>query len=279
MRCRKSHLQGWKSTHPAQLPPKNSTPLTSTAPRSRTSWPLSRATRAWEPRFRRRVWRFIYWRQSPSRTQPGGLFISPDRAQTFYLLSAQRRTRRNFLSGRPLASRRLLLLFHLLPSEIRVVFLQGFSQNVSPLAEILLIHVSIVANHECHHPRRPVFRRISHKSEPLCHLAISDVTLRSPRAILTLTSQDAVIVTVVRSRSAVLRCGIALSHGRRHQRTDGTLGFALGSSPVEAIVLPLVAQDLLGVFALLRGMVFLLRCHQRLANANGPQLIPANAPE
>jgi len=43
-------------------------------------------------------------------------------------------------------------------------------------------------------------------------------------------------------------------------------------------VLPLITEDFLGVFVVLRGVVFLLRRHELLANANGGYFIPAYSP-
>src|SRR5208283_2381732 len=127
---------------------------------------------------------------------------------------------------------------------------------------------AILADYECHHAGRPVFRRIGHESEALCHVAIYDVILRAAWSILSLTRKDVEIVTAVRGRSAVSSLRIALSNGRCHKRSNGALRLALGSFPVKAIVLPFITEDFLGVLLVLR-RVFLLRCHQFLANADG----------
>src|ERR1022692_4643899 len=47
----------------------------------------------------------------------------------------------------------LLLIFRLLPTGIGVEFLHGFGERIRLLAEILLIHHAIPADHECHHAR------------------------------------------------------------------------------------------------------------------------------
>ena len=47
----------------------------------------------------------------------------------------------------------LLLVFRLLPTGTGVEFLHGFGERIRLLAEILLIHHAIRANHECHHAR------------------------------------------------------------------------------------------------------------------------------
>src|SRR6266481_1676922 len=121
------------------------------------------------------------------------------------------------LVGFLLASSLLLLLFSLLPTGIGVVFLHGFGENIGLLAEVLLIHHSIFSNDEGHHSGRPVFRRIGHESETPGHFAVYHVTFRAARAIFSLTRQDVVVVTAVRSRSAIAAFGIALCNGRRHQ--------------------------------------------------------------
>src|ERR1035437_6385488 len=85
------------------------------------------------------------------------------------------------------ASILLLLLFRLLPTGIGVVFAHGFGENIGLLAEILLIHDSILANNERHHTRRPVFRWIGHESEPFGHFAVYDVTFHAARALNSVT--------------------------------------------------------------------------------------------
>src|SRR5450759_3322531 len=88
-----------------------------------------------------------------------------------------------------------------------------------------------------------------------------------------------VIVTAVRGGgSAVSAFGIALSNGRRHQRPDGALGFAISSFPIKAIVLPFITEDFLGILVVLYGVVFLFRRHEFMANANGRYFILANSP-
>ena len=73
----------------------------------------------------------------------------------------------------------------------------AFGESIGLLAEILLIHYSILVNDEGHHAGRPVFRRIGHESETLGHFAVYDVTFRAAWAIFPLTRQDVVIVTAV----------------------------------------------------------------------------------
>jgi hypothetical protein len=94
---------------------------------------------------------------------------------------------RCLLLGFLLGSSLLLLLFSLLPTGIGVVFLHSFGENISLLAEVLLIHYSILVNDECHHAGRPVFRRIGQESETLRHFAVYDVTFRAAWAIFPLT--------------------------------------------------------------------------------------------
>jgi hypothetical protein len=66
-----------------------------------------------------------------------------------------------------------------------------------------------------------------------------------------------------------LAFGSVVSKGRCHQWPDGALGFALSSFPIKAIVLPFITEDFLGILVVLRGVVFLFRRHELLANANG----------
>src|ERR1019366_2226176 len=73
----------------------------------------------------------------------------------------------------------------------------------------------------------------------------------------------------VRSRSVVLAFGIPLSNGRRHQRPDGALGLGVSSLPIQAIVLPFIAEEFLSILIVLCGVVFLFCRYEFLANANG----------
>src|ERR1700676_293969 len=168
------------------------------------------------------------------------------------------------------------LVFRFAPPGSRVVFLHGFRQHFGLPAEILLVHHSVRANHEGHHPGRPVLRRIRHKSESLGHLAVDDETLRPTRA--TLPRQDAVVVAAVRRRSSVLRLGIAFRNRGRHQRPDRALRLAITRLPIQPIALPLIAENFLRVLVVLRAVVFLFRRHHLPANVNRGHFIPSHAP-
>ena len=72
--------------------------------------------------------------------------------------------------------------------------------------------------------------------------------------------------------------GVALGNGRGYKRPDGALRFAVRSLPVQAVVLPRFTENFAGKLIAVRGTEFLLRRHQLLANADGRQLIAANAP-
>src|SRR5580658_620097 len=155
------------------------------------------------------------------------------------------------------------LLYSLLPLGIGIVFLHGLGECIGLFPEVLLIHHAIVGNDECHHPGRPVFRGIGHEREAGRHFAILNVTFCPARCIFSFARQNAVIVTAIRSRSAISIVG-ALNKGRCHQRSNGALGLAIGRLPIQAVVLPFVTEDFLGVLAVLR-RVFFFGCHQFLA--------------
>src|ERR1700722_516223 len=141
------------------------------------------------------------------------------------------------------ASNLVLLLYGLLPFGIGIVFLHGLGECLGLFPEVLLIHHAIVGNDECHHTGRPVFRGIRYEREPAGHFAVCDITFCPAGAIFPLASQNAVMVTAIRSRSAVPIVGVALNTGRCHQRSDGALGFAIGRLPIQAIVLPVITGD------------------------------------
>src|SRR5579859_4361271 len=87
------------------------------------------------------------------------------------------------------------------------------------------------------------------------------------------------MVATKRGRSAISASAIAVNNGRRQQRPDRALRFALSRFPVEPIMLPLVAEDFPRVFVVLGRARFLFRRHQFLANTNRRDLILANSPE
>jgi hypothetical protein len=87
-----------------------------------------------------------------------------------------------------------------------------------------------------------------------------------------------VVVAAVRSGRAVLTVGVTLGNRRRNQRPDGALRFDISDLPIQAVVLPVIAENLLSVLAALRGVVFLFRRDERLANVNGGHFILANPP-
>src|SRR5208283_4800247 len=116
------------------------------------------------------------------------------------------------------------------------------------------------------------------ESKAVGHFAVYHVTFRAAWAIFSLTRQDEVIVTAVRSRRTVLVLGMAVSEGRCHQRPDGACGFARRRFPIQTIVLPFITETFLSVFVVLCRVEFFLCRHQLLANTNGRHFIPANAP-
>src|ERR1700722_3266034 len=109
------------------------------------------------------------------------------------------------------ASNLVLLLYGLLPFGIGIVFLHGLGECLGLFPEVLLIHHAIVGNDECHHTGRPVFRGIRYEREPAGHFAVCDITFCPAGAIFPLASQNAVMVTAIRSRSAVPIVGVALN--------------------------------------------------------------------
>src|SRR5580700_2413816 len=87
------------------------------------------------------------------------------------------------------------------------------------------------------------------------------------------------IVAAKRRGSALSASAISIHNRRGQQRPDGALGLALGSFPVQSIVLPLITVDFHRVLAVLRRVIFFFRRHQLLANTNRRYLILANSPE
>src|SRR3984957_18098889 len=165
------------------------------------------------------------------------------------------------------ASNLVLLLYSLLPLGIGIVFLHGLSECIGLFPEVLLIHHAIVGNDECHHAGRPVFRGIRYEREARGHFAVLDITFRPARCIFSFARQNAVMVTAIRSRSAISIVD-ALNKGRGHERSNGALGLAIGRLPIQAVVLAFVTKDFLSVLAVLR-RVFFFGCHQLLANMDG----------
>src|ERR1700678_1452041 len=168
-------------------------------------------------------------------------------------------------------------LLSLLPARIRIVFLHCFGQTLGFLPEILLIHHSVLAHHEGHHSRRPVFRRIGYKREPRSHFAVCEITLGCARRFFSLPRQYVVIVAAIRSRSVIPALGVALSNRRRYQRSNRAWGFAAHSLPIKAVVLPVITEDFLRVLVVL-SRVFFLRRHQLLTNLDRRHFIPAHSP-
>src|SRR5580700_4741789 len=138
-----------------------------------------------------------------------------------------------------------LLIFSLPPTGIGIVFLHGFGVVISLLAEILLIHGSILANDECHHAGRPICRRIGHESKT-AHFAVSDIVLGAAWRIFSLARQDVIKITAVRGGGVIPPGRITLRDSRRHQRPYGAQGFSIRGFPIETIVLPCITKYFLG---------------------------------
>ena len=64
------------------------------------------------------------------------------------------------------------------------------------LSQILLEQHAILVDHECHHARITVFRRIGNEGEAACHLSIDHIVLRTARRLIGLPLQHAVVVAV-----------------------------------------------------------------------------------
>src|SRR5580704_5606892 len=171
------------------------------------------------------------------------------------------------------------LFFDLLPAGIRIVFRPTLGMGLGLFSEVFLINHSIRANDECHHSRRPVFRRIGHKSETLSHFAIDDVVLRPAVSSFSLTRENAVKVAAERSRDSVLVFWISLGDSGADEGANRTLGFAVCGLPIKAIMLSFIAEDFLRVLVMLRSVVFFLRRRQLPANYDRRHLIAPDAPE
>src|SRR5579863_1270203 len=171
------------------------------------------------------------------------------------------------------------LFFDFLPAGIGIVFRPTLGMGLGLFPEVFLIDHSIRANDECHHPRRPVFRRIGHKSEAHSHFAIDDVVLRPAGSSFSLTRENAVKVAAKRSRGSVLVLWVPLGDSGGDKGANRTLGFAVCGLPIKAIMLSFITEDFLRVLVVLRSVVFFLRRHHLAANYDRRHLIAPDAPE
>src|SRR5271156_2585402 len=176
--------------------------------------------------------------------------------------------------------RRLLLkLPRFIPAGIGVVGFHGFSGRVGFLAEVLLVHHSVFADHERHHAGIAVLSGIGHEREAAGHFSGNNVVGRATGSTLSLTSDDAEVIAVKWRRGSMQILWRAVRNaGVRDQLTDGALRLFIGAGPVQAVLLSRVTGKFLRVFVVLFREVFILRGHELLANANSRQVVLADPP-
>src|SRR5271166_2580572 len=168
-----------------------------------------------------------------------------------------------------------LFLLGSLPSGIGIEPFHRPGDCFGAFAQILLKDNSVRAYQESLHTGGPIFSRICHEGESTRHPSRDDVALRSAASILSLTIKDVEEVTPIWDGRAFTIAGISLGHCLGHERSDRTLRLAFSYLPVEAVVLPFLAEDLLRVFMILLPEFLFCRC-QLPASLNGRHFIKAN---
>jgi hypothetical protein len=117
---------------------------------------------------------------------------------------------------------------------------------------------------------------------PSCGRCECSVGLR--RGIFALRRENPIHVAVKWDRLPSLSSAIAFGDCFCDQRSDGAVRFTRRSGPVQSVVRPFVAENLLrvlrdtGALARLRG-IFVLRLDQALQNVDRVQLVGADPPE
>jgi hypothetical protein len=94
-------------------------------------------------------------------------------------------------------------LGHPPPSVIRVKSRHARSDRVRARAEVLLVHVPMMTDEECHQAGNAILRRIGHEGEPASHLAAHHVLDFAARRIRPLPDENPIMVAIL-SRATLL---------------------------------------------------------------------------
>src|SRR5262249_26208395 len=150
--------------------------------------------------------------------------------------------------------------------------------------EILLIHVAGMTNDEGLHARISIFGRPGDKPKATDHVATHDVVQGPAGSRRSLLCQDLEIISVVRCALAAPANTVASAGCLSDEFTKRTRLFTLCGRPIEAVLLPGLADNALGISfhasaraILLR--IFALRIDIRQGGLNRVELVSADAAE
>ena len=173
----------------------------------------------------------------------------------------------------------LLLVVRAMPGLIRVVALHVLDDLQRVRSQVLLVHDSVVADHECLHARDTIFRRHGNQRKPADHRALDHVVELAERRSRTLPFQNFEVVAV----EGLPLVPVAFLNGLRDRLADGTSPTAVRILPGQPILFSRCADDSLrvlihsGVVVDLLG-VFLLGLDKAAADGDGIQFVGPDAP-
>src|SRR5215469_10218361 len=196
------------------------------------------------------------------------------------LRTANDNARSTGLEGRPAGGIISASLLHHGPSVIRVEVVRCGGSFCGGLPQIFLEQHSFLVDHEGHHARVTVFRRISDEPESAGHFPIDDIALSAAARLIGLPLQHVKEVAVERHVRIGL-CAISFGGGKRHQGAQWALRLPWRRLPVQAVLLARITDELQGV--LLPGCTIVelreilgLSGRYGPADVNARQFVPAN---
>ena len=130
----------------------------------------------------------------------------------------------------------------MLPGAVQVVFLDRRGQQRRVVAEVALVDLAQLIDHEGRDARDTILGRRCDHREPADHVAIDDVVVAPARRSFTLAGQDPEIVATDRI-AGIAALQIAALFGDEGQQGTGRFVRAFGRFPIESILLAGAADE------------------------------------
>src|SRR5271157_6372273 len=139
------------------------------------------------------------------------------------------------------------LFWHRTPALVGIELRHRFRQLSGVLAEVLLVHNSVLVDDEGREAGIAILLRIGDEGEASGHLSVHDVIFRAAFGIRTLLAEDAIEVAVKWLLLAGL-WGESFGGGSKGcQRPKRALRLSLWRLPIQSVLLAFVADELLRV--------------------------------
>src|SRR5258707_11635083 len=132
-------------------------------------------------------------------------------------------------------------LLHQFPGFVRIVFLYLICRLRCVLAQISLIHTSLLTHDKGHDPADSVFRGKREQGESVFEFSIGQIALSSAGSASSLPLKQTIKIAV--KSAFALALSIALGGRIGHERAHRTRRFPFFDSPIQAVLFTGIARE------------------------------------